>query len=44
MPSVRVHNSMKQEAYFLTFAVHRWDILLESLKYCQANKELDIFH
>lgn len=54
MPSVRVPRTMKHEAYFLTFTVHRWyylfdrynrwDILLESLKYCQANKELDIFH
>lgn len=54
MPSVRVQESIKQEIYFLTFTVHRWyylfdrynrwNILLESLKYCQANKELDIFH
>lgn len=54
MPSVRVQRSMKQEMYFLTFTVHRWyylfdrynrwDILLESLKYCQDNKELDIFN
>lgn len=24
MPSVRVQKSMKQEAHFLTFTVHRW--------------------
>ncbi|MEN6487313.1 MAG: hypothetical protein ABFD66_00270, partial [Smithella sp.] len=54
VPSVRVQKAMKQEAYFLTLTVYRWyylfdrynrwDILLESLKFCQANRELGIFH
>lgn len=54
MPSVRVSKELKEELYFLTFTVHRWyylfdrhnrwDILIDSLKYCQANKDLHIYH
>jgi len=54
MPSVRVSNALKEEIFFVTFTVHRWyylfdrhdrwDILADSLKYCQANKGLKIYH
>lgn len=54
MPSVRVPKELKEEIFFLTFTVHRWyylfdrhnrwDILTDSLKYCQANKGLQIYH
>ena len=54
MPSVRVPKELKEEIFFLTFTVHRWyylfdrhnrwDILTDSLKYCQANKGLKIYH
>ena len=54
MPSVRVSKELKEEIFFLTFTVHRWyylfdrhnrwDILIDSLKYCQANKGLQIYH
>ena len=54
MPSVRVSKELKDEIFFLTFTVHRWyylfdrhnrwDILKESLQYCQTNKGLKIYH
>lgn len=54
MPSVRIPRELKEEIFFLTFTVHRWyylfdrhnrwDILIDSLKYCQANKGLKIYH
>lgn len=54
MPSVRVSKELKEEIFFLTFTVHRWyylfdrhnrwDILSDSLKYCQTNKSLKIYH
>ena len=54
MPSVRVPKELKEGIFFLTFTVHRWyylfdrhnrwDILTDSLKYCQANKGLQIYH
>jgi len=54
LPSVRVPKELKEEIFFLTFTVHRWyylfdrhnrwDILTDSLKYCQANKGLKIYH
>ena len=54
MPSVRVNKELNQEIYFLTFTVkrwyylfdrhNRWDILLNSLKYCQKHKGLKIYN
>ena len=54
MPSVRVSKELKEEIYFLTFTVYRWyylfdrhnrwDILIDSLQYCQANKGLHIYN
>ena len=54
MPSVRVSKELKEEIYFLTFTVHRWyylfdrhnrwNILIDSLKYCRANKGLRIYN
>ncbi len=54
MPSVRVSKELKEEIYFLTFTVHRWyylfdrhnrrDLLIDSLKYCLANKGLRIYN
>jgi len=54
MPSIRVPKELKEEIFFLTFTVYRWyylfdrhnrwDILIDSLKYCQANKGLKIYH
>lgn len=54
MPSVRINKELNQRIYFLTFTVKRWyylfdrhkrwDILLASLRYCQKNKELKIYH
>jgi REP element-mobilizing transposase RayT len=51
---VRVPKELKEEIFFLTFTVHRWyylfdrhnrwDILADSLKYCQVNKGLKIYH
>lgn len=54
MPSIRINRELRQEIYFLTFIVkrryylfdrhNRWDILLDSLRYCQKNKGLKIYH
>ncbi|MCR4318815.1 MAG: hypothetical protein NUV74_00565 [Candidatus Brocadiaceae bacterium] len=54
MPSVRINKEINQGIYFLTLTVkrwyylfdrhHRWDILLDSLRYCQKNKGLKIYH
>ena len=54
MPSIRVPKELKEEIFFLTFTVYRWyylfdrhnrwDILIDSLQYCQANKGLKIYH
>ncbi|MCG6538066.1 MAG: transposase [Syntrophales bacterium LBB04] len=54
MPSVRVAKALNDEIFFLTFTVHRWyylfdrhnrwDILADSLKYCQVKKGLKIYH
>ncbi len=54
MPSVRVPKELKEEIYFLTITVHRWyylfdrhnrwNILIDSLKYCQSNKGLLIYN
>ena len=54
MPSIRVSKELKEEIFFLTFTVHRWyylfdrhnlwDILTDSLKYCQNNKGIKIYH
>ena len=48
MSSVRVSKELKEEIYFLTFTVHRWyylfdrhnrwNILIDSLKYCRAKR------
>ncbi len=54
MPSVRVSKKFNNSVYFLTFSTknlyyifdrqYRWNILADSLKYCQANKGLKLFH
>jgi REP element-mobilizing transposase RayT len=54
MSTVRVNKNFNQEAYFLTFTVkrwyylfdrhNRWNILLDSLKYCQKHKKLEIYN
>ena len=53
MPSVRIKRELNQGIYFLTFTVkrwyylfdryNRWEILLNSLRYCQAQKGLKIY-
>ncbi len=53
MPSVRISKKFNSEIYFLTLSVknlyylfdrqYRWNILAESLKYCQKTKNLKIF-
>lgn len=53
MPSIRVNQENNTGIHFVTFTVkkwyylfdrhNRWDILLNSLKYCQKNKELKIY-
>ena len=53
MPSVRVKNELNDGIYFLTFTVkrwyylfdrhQRWEILLDSLIYCQKNKDIKIY-
>ena len=53
MPSVRINKDAKYGIYFLTLTVkrwyylfdrhNRWEILLDSLKYCQKNKGLKIY-
>ena len=54
MPSVRINKELKEGMYYLTFTVKRWyylfdrhdrwDILLNSLRYCQKNKGLNIYN
>ena len=54
MPSPRIHREENQHPYFLTFTVHRWyylfdrhgrwEILLNSLKYCQQHKGLKVYN
>ena len=53
MPSVRISKELNDSMYFITFTVkgwcyvfdryNRWDILVESIKYCQENKGLKIY-
>lgn len=53
MPSVRISKDFNNGIYFITLSVkklyylfdrqYRWNILAESLKYCQENKNLKIF-
>ena len=53
MPSIRINNETKTGVYFLTFTIknwyyifdrhNRWEILLNSLKYCQEKKNLKIY-
>ncbi len=53
MPIARVHHDAKCGCYFITPTIRnwyyifdryeRWRILADSLKYCQANKGLEIF-
>jgi len=53
MPSVRVAQELKNEPYFLTLTIrnwyyildrhNRWDILLDSLHFCQKEKDLEIY-
>lgn len=53
MPSPRVSKDLNDKIYFLTFSVKRlyylfdrhfrWNILADSLKYCQLNKNLKIY-
>ncbi|MCX6761834.1 MAG: transposase [Candidatus Moranbacteria bacterium] len=52
MPSVKIHKESNAGVYFLTFSVknlyyffdrhYRWNILADSLKYCQKEKQLKI--
>lgn len=53
MPSIKISKELNQEIYFVTFTIKnwyyifdrhkRWDILLESLEYCQKFKKLKIY-
>jgi len=53
MPSLRIAQELNNEMYFLTLTVKhwyyifdrhdRWDILLQSLKYCQKEKNLKVY-
>ncbi len=53
MPSLRIDKELKDSFYFVTCTVqnwyyifdrhNRWEILAESLKYCQKHKGLNIF-
>ena len=53
MPSIRVSKELNDKAYFLTFTVknwyyvldryNRWNIIANSLKYFQENKELKLY-
>ena len=53
MPSQRINKKYKDEIYFITLSIKRlyylfdrhdrWEILLNSLKYCQKHKQLKIF-
>jgi putative transposase len=54
MPSARINKNHNDDFYFLTLTIkrwyylfdrhNRWQILLNSLKYCQANKGLKIYN
>ena len=54
MPPQRVNRNYKDEMYFITLATQRlyylfdrhdrWEILLNSLRYCQEHKQLKIFN
>ncbi len=54
MPSIRIDKELNQDTYFMTFSVkrlyyifdryNRWEILLDSLKYCQEHKGLKIYN
>ena len=53
MPSIRVNKELNEGTYFLTFTVknwyyvldrhNRWNIIANSLKYFQKNKELKLY-
>ena len=53
MPSIRIHKLSNSGIYYLTLTVirwyylfdrhNRWQILLDSLKYCQQHKQLKIY-
>jgi putative transposase len=53
MPSIRVSKELNTRPHFITFTVenwyyifdrhNRWDVLLNSLKYCQKNKGLKVY-
>ena len=53
MSSIRINKELNNEMYFITITVknwyylfdrhNRWEILLDSLKYCQKNKWLKIY-
>jgi len=54
MPSKRIRKEFKDRIYFVTLSIYgfnylfdrhiRWEILLDSLKYCQHNKGLKFFN
>ncbi len=53
MPSIRVNQELNEGTYFLTFTIknwyyvldrhYRWNIIANSLKYFQKNKELKLY-
>lgn len=53
MPSIKISKELKSSVYFLTFTVKNWyyifdrhnrfEILADSIKYCQKNKGLKIY-
>jgi len=53
MPSIRIKTELNDQLYFLTFTIKNWyyildrhnrfTILLDSLKFCQKNKGLQIY-
>jgi len=53
MPSIRVSKELNSAMYFITFTVkrwyyifdryNRWEIILNSLQFCQKNKKLKIY-
>jgi len=53
MPSIRVRKDLNSAMYFVTFTIknwynildkfNRWDILIDSLRYCQKFKNLRIY-
>jgi putative transposase len=54
MPSARINKNYNDDFYFLTFTIkrwyylfdrhNRWEILLNSLRFCQTNKGLKIYN